>query len=130
MSTTETRRLAAAADDRPAETAVIPAVPVRRSILHPAHQASPARPTSQDEGAPFSDWRGQAQTEELPAVSSQARPSRRRASRRTRARRHLRSALVGTLLAVVAATGLSSYAAAGVTDARSTAPCQAHISCK
>lgn len=125
MSTTETRRLAAAeADDRPAETAVIPAVPVRRSVLHPT------RPAPQDEGAPFSGWRGRAVTEELPAVSSQARPSRRRASRGTVVRRHLLAALVGTLLAVVAAAGLSAYAAQGVGDARPTALCQARISCE
>ena len=123
MSTTETRRLAAAADDRPAETAVIPTVPVRRSVLHPA------RPASQDEGATFADWRGQAVTEELAAVPSQARPSQRRPSRRTTPRRHLRAALVGTLLAVVAVTALSAYAAQGVADARSAAPCQARITC-
>lgn len=113
--------------DRLNETEVIPAVPVRRSVLHPA------RPASHDEGAPFADWRGQAVpavTEELAAVSSQTRPSRRRPSRRTRARRHLRCALTGTLLAVVAVTGLSTYAAQGVTDARSTAPCQARTACR
>lgn len=99
----------APADDRPAETAVLPAVlpivPVRRSILRPT------RPASQDEGAPFEGWRGQAVTEELEAVT--AVPAHQRPSRRTRLRRHLRCALTGTLLAVVAATGLSAYAAAG-----------------
>ena len=120
MSTTETRReAAAAADDRPAETAVIPTVPVRRSVLHPA------RPAPRDEGAPFADWRDLTPTEELAAV-----PAPRCLSRRTRARRHLRCALAGTLLAVVAATGLSSCAAQGVADARATAPCQARITCR
>jgi len=57
-----------------------------------------------------------------------AAADRRRADRRQTLSRHLRCALVGTLLAVVAVTGLSPYAAAGVTDARSTAPCQAHVS--
>lgn len=108
-------------DDRLNETEVLPAVPVRRSILHPT------RPASQYEGAPFADWRGQAVTEELAAVPS---PRAGRTARGTKLRRHLRCALVGTLLAIVAITGLSSYAAQGITDARSAALCQAHISCK
>lgn len=49
---------------------------------------------------------------------------------RTALRRHLRAALVGTLLAIVAITGLSAYAAQGVADARSAAPCQARIACR
>lgn len=118
MSTTDIDR-----PYRPAyQTAGIPAVPVRRSILHPARPASQDGGSSHDEGAPFVGWRGKALTEELPAP--------RRPSRRTEARRHLRCALVGTLLAIVAITGLSAYAAAGVADARSTALCQAHISCR
>ena len=116
MSTTETRR---PSDDCP--TAVIPTVPVRRSVLHPA------RPAPQDEGAPFADWRGQAVTEELPAVPP-ASPDA--APRRTRVRRHLRCALTGTLLALVAVTGLSSHAASGVADALPTALCQAHVTCR
>lgn len=126
MSTTETRR---PSDDCP--TAVIPAVPVRRSILRPAR---PTRSAPQGEGASFAGWRRRAVTEELAAVpATPAVPPtspRRRSSRRTTVRRHLRSALVGTLLAVVAVTGLSAYAAQGVGDARSTAPCQAHITCR
>ena len=110
--------------DRLDETEVLPAVPVRRSVLHPA------RPASQDEGAPFSDWRGRAVTEELAAVPARRSALPRRPSRRTTLRRHLRFALVGTLLAVVAVTGLSAYAAQGLADARSTAPCQAHVSCR
>lgn len=76
---------------------------------------------------PFADWRGRAVTEELPAV-----PPYRvgRACRGTTVRRHLRAALAGTLLAIVAITGLSSYAAQGIAEARSTALCQAHISCR
>lgn len=130
MSTTETRRLAAAAaaaDDRLDETAVIPPVPVRRSVLRPAQVPARAGLT------PFDDWRGRAPTEELAAVPAPCRRSRRArrsACRRGVARRHLRCALVGTLLAVVAVSGPSAYAAAGVTDARSTAPCQAHPSCR
>ena len=122
MSTTETRR---PSDDYP--TAVSPAVPVRRSVLHPA------RPAPRDGGAPFADWRGQALTEELAAVPAPSRLShraRRSACRHGVARRHLRCALVGTLLAVVAVTGLPSCAAQGVTDAGSTAPCQARTSCR
>lgn len=109
---------------RLSETEVIPAVPVRRSILHPPPQ---------NEGPPFADWRRRAVTEELPAVPApgrRGRRARRSACRHSVARRHLRAALVGTLLAVVAVTGLSSYAAAGVADARSTALCQARTSCR
>ena len=119
MSTTETRR---PSDDCP--TAVIPAVPVRRSILHPT------RPTPQAGPAPFADWRGRAVTEELAAVPLASATSPSRPSRRTTLRRHLRCALTGTLLAIVAISGLSAYAAQGIADARSTALCQAHISCK
>ena len=122
MSTTETRR---PSDDRP--PAGTTAVPVRRSILHPA------LPALQDEGASFAGWRGQAVTEELaavPAPSRRSRRARRSACRRSAARRHLRAALIGTLLAIVAISGLSAYAAAGIADARSTALCQARITCK
>lgn len=121
------RQAAAPADGRPSDdcpTAVIPAVPVRRSILRPA------RPASQDEGAPFADWRGQAVTEGLPAVTAVPLTRPRRPSRRRAVAQHLRAALVGTLLAVVAVSGLSPYAAAGVTSARSNALCQAHITCR
>lgn len=110
--------------DRLNETAVIPTVPVRRSILHPT------RPASQGEGAPFADWRDRTPTEGLAAAHPASASSPRRPSRRTRVRRHLRCALTGTLLAIVAITGLSSYAAQGITEARSTALCQAHITCK
>lgn len=119
MSTTETRR---PSDGFP--TAVIPTVPVRRSIL------PPARPASRDEVAPFADWREQVPTEELSAVTARRGELPRHPSRRSVVRRHRRCALVGTLLAIVAVTGLSAYAAQGVTDARPTAPCQAHISCR
>ena len=119
------------ADDRPTETlpAVTPAVasvPVRRSILRPARPALPASPAS---AAPFADWRGQVQTEELaavPAPSRRNRHARRSSRRRSAVRRHLRSALVGTLLAIVAISGLSAYAAAGITDARQAALDRAH----
>lgn len=133
MSTTETAiipayRSSAGPASRAAGTART-AGPVRRSIFPkgccPAPTATlPAVALPTAAGA---DWRGQAQTDELPTVP--AVPAPRLASRRTRARRHLRSALIGTLLAIVAITGLSAYAAAGITDARSTALCQARVSC-
>ena len=63
-------------------------------------------------------------------LTAPAAADRRRADRRQTPARHLRAALAGTLLAIVAITGLSSYAAAGIADARSTALCQAHIACK
>lgn len=53
-----------------------------------------------------------------------------RPHRGTALSRHLRCALVGTLLAVVAVTGLSAYAAQGVADARQNALCQARITCE
>lgn len=59
-----------------------------------------------------------------------AATDRRRAYRRQTLARHLRAALTGTLLAIVAITGLSAYAAQGIADARSAALCQAHITCK
>ena len=59
-----------------------------------------------------------------------AATDRRRVDRRQALVRHLRAALTGTLLAVVAVTGLSSYAAQGVADARQSALCQARTSCK
>ena len=59
-----------------------------------------------------------------------AATDRRRAGRRQTIARHPRAALTGTLLAVVAISGLSAYAAAGIADARSTALCQARITCK
>lgn len=52
--------------------------------------------------------------------------SRRRPSRRARVRRHLRAALVGTLLAIVAIAGLSAYAAQGFADALQAALNRAH----
>lgn len=110
------------------ETAIIPSTPstpstapVRKSIL---------RPSAPDERGPepFDGWRGQAPTEELPSVTSRCR--RARPARRTAVRRHLRAALVGTLLAIVAIAGLSAYAAQGIADARQAALCQARITCK
>lgn len=130
MSTTETAR--PSSNDRPTE--VLPAVapvPTRRSILHPAASASAPAPAPQPERDPFADWRDATPTELLPAAGSgdAARVGRASARRRTVAG-HLRCALVGTLLAIVAITGLSAYAAQGIAEARSTALCQAHISCR
>lgn len=116
MSTTANAPIAPSPDDCP--TAVIPAaasVPVRRSILRPygASQAS---------AAPFEGWRGQALTEELEAV-----PARAIHHSPGRALRHLRHALVGTLLAATLLTGLQLYAAAGISDARQAALEQAAL---
>lgn len=107
-------------------TEIIPAVapvPTRRSILHAPATAASAQP----ERGPFAGWRDAAQTEELPvapAVSPDTgRPARaeRAPSRRTALARHLRAALAGTLLAIVAISGISAYAAAGIADARQAA---------
>lgn len=95
----------------------IPSIPRRRSILHAARIGQPA---ARPERSPFADWRGRAQTEELPAVSSyQLR--RNRPSRRSALARHLRCALAGALLAIVAISGISAYAAQGIADARQAA---------
>lgn len=119
-----------ASTERPTE--VLPAaapVPMRRSILHPTRAVGGAAAASQASPAPFDGWRDQVPTEEIPAVPATCpRSSSHSLARRTRARRHLRSALVGTLLAIVAITGLSAYAAAGITDARQAALDHAHIS--
>lgn len=83
----------------------------------------------------FAGWRDRTPTEELEAVphGDVARAERAPSScpaRRLTVAQHLRCAVAGTLLAIVAITGLSSYAAQGIADARSAALCQAHISCK
>ena len=104
------------------ETSVIPAVPVRRPILPLSGTPGGAAQLS---ATALAGRRYLTPTGGLPAV-----PARRSGpARGATVRRHLRCALVGTLLAVVAVTGLSSYAAAGVADARSTAVCQAHVTC-
>lgn len=127
------RQAAAPADGRrrPSDdcpTAVIHTIPVRRSILHPARPASQDEGSSRDGGAPFAGWRGQAVTEELPAVAAPRRGTR--PARRPALARHLRCALIGVVLAIVAVTGLSAYAAQGVADARSEALCRAHLTCR
>ena len=122
MSTTTT--------DRPTE--ILPAVPARRSIFPrgacPAPTATlPAVPAATLPAAAGADWRGQAPTEELPAVPTCRRSSDRRPSRQTRAARrrslarHLRAALAGIALAAVLLAGLQLYAAQGIADARRAA---------
>lgn len=133
MSTTANAPIAPIAPspgDRPAET--VPAVPARRSIFPRGSCPAPTAtlPAVTLPAAAGADWRGRAVTEELPAVPAPGRRNRRArrlSCRHGVARRHLRAALVGTLLAVVAVTGLSAYAAQGVPDARPTAPFQAHV---
>lgn len=67
---------------------------------------------------PFAGRRDQTPTEELPAVPD--RPATRQA-RPSRARRHLRAALAGVLAASALLTGLSLYAADGISSARQAA---------
>lgn len=124
--------MSTAESDRPAP----PAPTVTRTSIFPKG-ACPAPtatfPVVTLQAAPGADWRGQAVTEELAAVPAprlRNRPARRSACRHSVAR-HLRSALIGTLLALVAISGLSAYAAAaGIADARPTELCQARITCK
>ena len=105
------------------KTEVLPtttaAVPTRRSIL----RAAPVTGAPQPERRPFADWRDAAQTEELPAVSPDTgRPARaERAPYRRTAARHLRAALAGALLAIVAISGISAYAAHVIADGRQAA---------
>jgi len=106
-------------NDKTAATATTTtAVPVRRSILHAAAIAPAPATIAQPERSPFADWRGRAQTDELPAMTSR-RVGRR--DRRVSVRRHLRAALAGTLLAIVAISGISAYAAQGIADGRQAA---------
>lgn len=72
-------------------------------------------------------WADRTPTEELPAVGRQdlpARPATRQA-RSSRARRHLRAALAGALAAATLLTGMSLYAADGISSARRAAVEQA-----
>ena len=68
-------------------------------------------------------WADRTPTEELPAVGRQALPDRpaARQARPSRARRHLRAALAGALAAAALLTGLSLYAADGISSARQAA---------
>ena len=133
MSTTETDRpVTPSQDDCPTEIipAPIPApVPTRRSILRTAPigqpAAQPERPAS-----PFADWRGQAPTEEMPAVSSQTGPARHRerqtlgtgrAARGAGIRRHLRAALAALSLAAAILVPMQLFAAQGISSARQAA---------
>ena len=67
-------------------------------------------------------WADRTPTEELPVVP--ARPATQQA-RSSRARRHLRAALAGALAAAALLTGLSLYAADGISSARQAATEQA-----
>lgn len=119
-------------------TEIIPAVPARRSILAAARAGSQA---GQPERSPFADWRGQAQTEELPAgarVSTPTEPTGgrvrlgalssgtkgpRRSARPARGRvaRHLRAALAGLLIAAAVLIPMQLFAARGISSARQAA---------
>lgn len=114
------------------KTEIIPAVapvPTRRPILRAPAPAP----------APFADWRGQAPTEELPAiarVSTLPEPTGSRESLRTaptgtkglrrqsrlrRLRRHLRAALAAIALAAAILIPMQLFAAAGISSARQAA---------
>lgn len=109
-------------------------VPARRSILRAA-----TAPAAQPERGPFANWRGQAQTEELPAAPSPAFPDvqvpgptrterlavrrerDRVAARRARRSYHIRAALVGIALAAVLLGALQLLALDGIASARQAA---------
>lgn len=111
-------------------------IPTRLSILHASRQALPTQ-AAQPERSPFSGWRDDTPTEELPSAASPAFPdvqvpsptrtdrlARRRAEGRERIAhltRHLRAALAAIVLAAALLTGLQLYAAAGISSARQAA---------
>lgn len=114
------------ANDRPTQILPTagPAGPVRRSIFPNGTLPAPTAtlPAVTLPTAAGADWRGRALTEELKAV-----PARALHRSPGRALRHLRRALVGTLLAAALLTGLQLYAAAGISDARQAALEQAAL---
>ena len=108
-------------------TEVLPAVapvPTRRSLLSAAG-APRTGGASTPFATPFAGWRGQAPTEELPAVSSDTgrhgSAAKRASSRRPTVARHLRAAAAGILIAAALLTALSGYAAQGISSARQAA---------
>ena len=122
MSTAANDPIATSPGDCPTET--IPAVghiPTRRSIFPKGACPAPTAtlPAVTLPTAAGADWRGQALTEELEAAPAPAPAPAPRSPGRTL--RHLRHALVGTLLAAALLTGLQLYAAAGISDARQAA---------
>lgn len=125
MSNHYSRPAARPSTDRPTATypTSYPGIPARRSI-RAAAQAGAAQVS------PFAGWRGQAQTEELPAIGGSARAHLARGSSRSqshdravarRPRRHLRAALAGLALAAILLGALQAYAAAGISSARQAA---------
>ena len=108
------------------KTEVIPTVapvPTRRPILRSAANASigqPATVLAHPERSPFAGWRGQAQTEEMPAVSPSPR-RRYRPARRSALARHLRAALAGIALAAAVLIPMQLFAAQGISSARQAA---------
>lgn len=98
----------------------------------PAPQTSADRPTAT---YPTADhlahrerladlWADRTPTEELPAVPDRPAARQGRQARPSRARRHLRAALAGALAAAALLTGLSLYAADGISSARQAALAQ------
>ena len=102
--------------------------PVRRSIFPKGACPAPTDilPAVTLPTAAGAGWRGQALTEELEAAPAPA-PARALHRSPGRTPRHLRHALVGTLLAAALLTGLQLYAAAGISDARQAALEQAAL---
>lgn len=93
-----------------------------------APNTSTDRPTATYPTSPFAGWRDRTPTGQVPAVpdrpaTRQARQARQ--ARPSRARRHLRAALAGVLAAATLLTGLSLYAADGISSARRAAVEQA-----
>lgn len=129
MSTTETAiipayRSSAGPASRAAGTART-AGPVRRSIVPKGACPAPTAtlPAVALPAAAGADWRGRAQTDELPTVraSRRARVSTSTRPTGSRVARHLRAALTGIALAAALLAGLQLYAAQGIADARQAA---------
>ena len=109
----------ASSTDRPTAAYPTAAYPARLEREEAAHRRRPA-----------DLWADRTPTEELPvarpagSVRTAARPATRQAGS-SRARRHLRAALAGVLTAAALLTGLSLYAADGISSARRAATEQA-----
>lgn len=106
------------ANQRPASSTDRPtaAYPTDDHLAHLEHEEAAHRERLADL------WADRTPTEELPVVP--ARPATRQA-RSSRARRHLRAALAGVLAAATLLTGMSLYAADGISSARQAATEQA-----
>ena len=128
MSTTDrpTDRPTDPSTDRPTASFPTAAYPTAAypTAAHLAHLAHLEREEAAHRERLADLWADRTPTEELPAVGRPAAGQGRQA-RPSRARRHLRAALAGVAIAAALLTGLSLYAADGISSARRAAVEQA-----